>query len=512
MFETLRARLLASYVAILLVMLLLIGFVLFVFTATRPLPTDDLVNELTGTLLDVRLISLARIEAHLTGPGLGVAAQGGLGQDLEQRLSETLNAEAEARDTRILLLTNDGRIMFDTAATYRYGEHLTETKRTSLLPRARLRIPGTLFRGHFRDPDGTEWLFVAQSLRPLTEMRPESLLLMVTAPVPQKTFQEVVRLFGRTFFLPLTQAGIIGLGVAVGLSVLVSASVARPLQRISEAAQRIARGYYRQRVPIEGPKEVRTLARTFNYMADRVAATQQAQQDFLANVSHDLRTPLTSIQGFSQAIAEGVAADPESARRAAQIIHDEAGRMHRMVESLLDLARIEADKLAMRQHAVEPSAVLQVVGESLTVKAQEKGVHLALQVPPELPRIPGDGDRLAQVFTNLLDNAIKHTPEGGRVTLRADVDGRGLVVVVQDTGEGIPPEDLPRIFERFYQVDKSRESNRRSGMGLGLAITKQIVEAHDGTIQVASKLGEGTIFTVWLPFSAPDTATLAAER
>ncbi len=512
MFETLRARLLASYVVILLVMLLLIGFVLFVFTATRPLPTDDLVSELTGTLLDVRLISLAKAEMRMGEVGEGRFTSNDTARGLEERFSETLRAEAEARDTRILLLTNDGRILYDTAAIYHYGEHLIETERLPLLPPSRLRIPGTLFRGRFQDPEGTEWLSVAQPLRPLTEMRPDSVLLMVATPVPQKTFQEVTRLFGRTFFLPLAQAGIIGLGIALGLSVLVSASVARPLQRISEAAQRIARGYYRQRVPIEGPKEVRTLARTFNYMADRVAATQQAQQDFLANVSHDLRTPLTSIQGFSQAIAEGVAADPEAARRAAQIIHDEAGRLHRMVESLLDLARIEADKLTMRQHAVEPSAVLQVVGESLSVKAREKGVRLTLQVPPDLPRIPGDGDRLAQVFTNLIDNAIKHTSEGGQVALRADADGQGIVVVVQDTGEGIPPEDLPRIFERFYQVDKSRESNRRSGMGLGLAITKQIVEAHGGTIQVASKLGEGTIFTVWLPFSAPDTATLAAER
>ncbi len=512
MFETLRARLLASYVVILLTMLLLIGFVLFFFTATRPLPTDDLINELTGTLLDVRLISLARVETRLGEAAGGASAQNNIGREMEARLAETLRAEAEARGTRILLLTNDGRVIFDTTAAYGYGDHLTETERTPLLPPSRLRIPGTLFRGRFQNPDGGQWLSVAQPLRPLTEMRPDSLLLMVAAPVPQKTFQEVMRLFGRAFFLPLAQAGVIGLGIALGLSVLVSASVARPLQRISEAAQRIARGYYRQRVPIEGPKEVRTLARTFNYMADRVAATQQAQQDFLANVSHDLRTPLTSIQGFSQAIAEGVAADPEAARRAAQIIHDEAARLHRMVESLLDLARIEADRMTMRQHAVELGEILQVVGESLQVKAQEKGVHLALHVPPDLPRIPGDGDRLAQVFTNLLDNAVKHTPEGGNVTLYADADAYGIVVVVEDSGEGIPPQDLPRIFERFYQVDKSRESNRRSGMGLGLAITKQIVEAHGGTIQVASKLGEGTIFTVQLPFSAPDTATLAAER
>jgi signal transduction histidine kinase len=240
--------------------------------------------------------------------------------------------------------------------------------------------------------------------------------------------------------------------------------------------------------------------------------SQQAQRDFLANVSHDLRTPLTSIQGFSQAIVEGVTSDPESAQRAAQIIHDEAGRMNRMVESLLDLARIEAGQLDFKAHAVALSDLLQNVGDSLSVKARDKGLGLTLEIPPGLPRIAGDGDRLAQVFVNLLDNAVKHTPAGGQITLRAETDPNGVTIAVQDTGVGIPPDDLPRVFERFYQVDKSRKSDRRSGMGLGLAITKQIVEAHGGVIQVASALGKGTTFTVWLPLPRPDMTTVAGRR
>jgi signal transduction histidine kinase len=288
--------------------------------------------------------------------------------------------------------------------------------------------------------------------------------------------------------------------------------VARPLNRMSRAARRIAGGDYQQRVPVNGPREVRTLAASFNDMAGRVALSQQAQRDFLANVSHDLRTPLTSIQGFSQAIAEGVTSDPEAAQRAAQVIHDEAARMHRMVESLLDLARIEAGQLDFQAHAVALSDLLQGIGDSLSVRAREKGLLLELDVPPGLPRIAGDGDRLAQVFTNLLDNAIKHTPAGGQITLQAETTSNGVTVTVQDTGVGVPPDDLPRIFERFYQVDKSRQSDRRSGMGLGLAITKQIVEAHGGVIQVTSAPGQGTTFTVWLPLPAPDMTTVAGRR
>jgi signal transduction histidine kinase len=183
-----------------------------------------------------------------------------------------------------------------------------------------------------------------------------------------------------------------------------------------------------------------------------------------------------------------------------------------MVESLLDLARIEAGQLDFKAHAVALSDLLQNVGDSLSVKARDKGLGLTLEIPPGLPRIAGDGDRLAQVFVNLLDNAVKHTPAGGQITLRAETDPNGVTIAVQDTGVGIPPDDLPRVFERFYQVDKSRKSDRRSGMGLGLAITKQIVEAHGGVIQVASALGKGTTFTVWLPLPRPDMTTVAGRR
>jgi len=334
----------------------------------------------------------------------------------------------------------------------------------------------------------------------------EQMLLLVAEPVPHPSLREVFRLFGDDFFRPLARAGGLGLLIALGLAFMIARSVARPLQQMSRAAQGIAEGHFDQRVRVRGPQEVRALAASFNEMAARVSVTQQAQRDFLANVSHDLRTPLTSIQGFSQAIAEGVASDPQAAQRAALVIHDEAGRLHRMVESLLDMARIEAGQPDMLRQTVQLGDILRVVGESLSVKARDKGVELAVDVPPDLPRIAGDGDRLAQVFTNLLDNAFRHTPSGGSVTLSAAPDPGGeIVATVRDTGEGIPAGDLARIFERFYQVDKSRQG-RRSGTGLGLAIARQIVEAHGGTIEAASALGQGTTFTVRLPAADPHSA------
>jgi signal transduction histidine kinase len=292
---------------------------------------------------------------------------------------------------------------------------------------------------------------------------------------------------------------VIGLVIALALAVLISDSIARPLRTIGRAARRIADGDYQQRVPVGRPREVGDLALAFNQMAARVAASQQTQREFLANVSHDLRTPLTSIQGFSQAIAEGVTSDPGSAARAAQIIHDEAARLNRMVDSLLDLARIEAHQGAARREPLDLAELLRGTVERLEARLRERGLSLQLDLARDLPRVRGDGDRLAQVFTNLLDNALEHTPSGGTIRLGAQRAEEGVRVTVQDTGTGIPAADLPHIFDRFYQVDKSRQRGRRAGMGLGLAICRQIVEAHGGTITLASEEGRGTTATVWLP-------------
>ncbi|MEE8392272.1 MAG: HAMP domain-containing sensor histidine kinase [Anaerolineae bacterium] len=218
----------------------------------------------------------------------------------------------------------------------------------------------------------------------------------------------------------------------------------------------------------------------------------------LANVSHDLKTPLTSIQGFSQALLDGTASTPETTARAARVIHEEAERMRRMVDELLTLARFDAGQMVMARDPVELGPLLRGCVEKLTPQAQAAGVTLELDVPERLS-VTGDADRVAQVFGNMLDNSVAHTPAGGKVAVAARRvnEERTIEVTVTDAGEGISPESLPRIFERFYQVDKARKRSR--GAGLGLAITKEIVEAHGGTITAESVVGLGTKFTVRLP-------------
>jgi signal transduction histidine kinase len=268
-----------------------------------------------------------------------------------------------------------------------------------------------------------------------------------------------------------------------------------------------------QSVPPEGPREVQELARAFNEMNDRVNATQASQREFVANVSHELKTPITSIQGFAQAILDGTAESDASRQQAARIIYDEAGRMHRMVLDLLELARLDAGTLELQQAPVDLPALLRNIAERFTPQAQGAGVSLQVESPDMSPLI-GDGDRLAQVFANLVDNAIKNTPAGGQINLSACQIDDQVQVEVSDTGMGIPPEALPHIFERFYQADPARPGGKAHGSGLGLAIVQEIITAHGGTIGVRStqrpdqpSYQVGSVFTVRLPLHPPKRKT-----
>lgn len=231
---------------------------------------------------------------------------------------------------------------------------------------------------------------------------------------------------------------------------------------------------------------------------------EKLRADFIANVSHEIRTPLSMLQGYSEALLDDIASSPEERRDIARIIHDESVRMGRLVNDLLDLARMENGHFEIKQQVVNISDLIQRVHRKFLVYAKERDIRLS-SVLPDHPLIlkAADEDRLEQVLTNLLDNAMRHTPAGAAIELKADpaaIDGRRHIrVVVRDEGQGIPAEDLPYIFERFYKADKARKRGASSGTGLGLAIVKNIVEAHRGRISVESEVGRGTAFTLLLP-------------
>lgn len=355
-------------------------------------------------------------------------------------------------------------------------------------------IPASGFTGAVQDEDGRVWLGVALNARPgvVVFLQPRGL---------------PIALLRETLLMPLVQALVLGLLLGGLFTLLLSRWVLQPITQLRDASRAIAAGDLSQRVPVSGPEELRSLGESFNEMAAQVQQSHQAQRDFVANVSHELKTPLTSIQGFSQALLDGTAQDAPSAQRAAEVIHAESQRMERMVNELLDLARFDAGQPALQFSRVALEGVLQVVVDRLQARAAQAGVTLTYR-SVALPELEADGDRLVQVFANLVDNALKHTPSGGQVTVDAHPEAGGVTIVVRDTGEGIPAAALPRIFERFYQVDPSRRAG--SGAGIGLAVTREIVVAHGGRISAESVEGQGSTFTVWLPAQRKRTRSVNA--
>jgi two-component system phosphate regulon sensor histidine kinase PhoR len=224
------------------------------------------------------------------------------------------------------------------------------------------------------------------------------------------------------------------------------------------------------------------------------------KRDFVANVSHELRTPLAAIKGYSETLLDGGVDDEETSREFLGVIDRHATRMSRLIDDLLTLSRLESQQMAIVPTPVDLSELLNSTEKSFRKHAKDKGVTLSAKVPEDLPVVLGDHDRLEQVVVNLLDNAIKYTPEGGSVILRATSESGVIKVEVVDTGIGIPEADMPRIFERFYRVDKAR-SRDLGGTGLGLAIVKHIMQGHNGTLNVESSPGVGSTFSFTLKAS-----------
>ena len=487
----LRLRLLTSYLVLILVTLSVIALALIVLIGNRDAPPQTTYGRLAALTQGLNYIdAIADIAADPNR------------RFLQEQVHELLAVFARTRNVRTLhiLLTQDQtRVIYDSARQYAPGDliHLRADAYRSKQLATVLSRGSRQFFGGFEDPGGREWLYggvVFGQQRFFAERVDHNDLWLLAEPQPTVSLQETLAVFSNALAPPLLQAGIAGFVFAIILAALISRNFARPLQRVARAATAVARGDYSARAPVSGPPEAQSLAESFNQMTAEVLAANTAQRDFLSNVSHDLKTPLTSIQGYAQAIIDGAA---EDTGEAAQIIYEEAGRLNRMVVELTDLERLQAGRLSMASDRIDMAQLAEGAVQSLAVVAEKQQIHLESAIE-QAPTIIGDGDRLAQVLMNLISNALKYTPAGGVVGVAVERAGAGAVVSIRDSGMGIPREELSRVFERFYQVDKARGPRR--GTGLGLAIAREIVEAHGGRITVDSRgRGKGAEFRVWLP-------------
>jgi two-component system, OmpR family, sensor histidine kinase BaeS len=286
--------------------------------------------------------------------------------------------------------------------------------------------------------------------------------------------------------------------IALLLGVFLSRTLTRPLRELTRATQAVSEGDLSQQVPIRSNDELGELGKAFNKMSSELSRSVNARKQMTADIAHELRTPLSLILGHAEAVHDGVL--PPS-RDNFEIIREEATRLEHLVNDLRILSLADAGELSISPQTVEPGRLLQDVASAYQYQAQQKNISLELDIVSPLADIEVDPGRITQVLTNILDNALRHTPEGGKIVLSArDANvGDQIELVIQDSGPGLPAEDLERIFDRFYRTDASRQRENSGGSGLGLAIAKSIVQAHGGQLTAESEPGNGLKIIVSLP-------------
>jgi signal transduction histidine kinase len=298
-----------------------------------------------------------------------------------------------------------------------------------------------------------------------------------------------VRAESKSFWIAFAAAGGLGCLLAIAIAALLTRSIARPVLRVARASSRLARGHDPEPVPVDGSRELRDLATSFNTMAKELARARSAERSFLLSVSHELKTPLTAIRGYSEALDEGVLT-PE---RAVKVIRSEAARLERLIADLINLARLDQRRFDIHLEPVDLADIVRETASRHAAHARELGIALELRRRNGAAPALADRDRLLQAVSNLVENALRCTPPQGTVTLAA---AKGELSV-EDTGPGIAPDELPRAFERFFLY--RRYADRRPvGTGLGLAIVRELAQAMGGEVHVTSS-SDGTAFTIRLP-------------
>jgi len=344
------------------------------------------------------------------------------------------------------------------------------------------------FYGLFRDT-GEEWVTVSRPFSisgiPPFGLTAEGVILVHSKlPTMQNTKYSIPRIF--------VISGGIGSLVAFLLVFILTRRLVRPLTEMRLAARSIAAGDFSKRIAIRGEDEIAELSRSFNFMVDALENLENTRREFLSNISHELRTPMTTIKGFIDGILDGVI-PPENQNTYLSIVRDEVRRMEKLVNDILDLARLQAGDSKLNMTVFDINETVRRCVISLQQMFIRKNLEFTAEFETERLFVRADADAIQRVLLNLLHNAVKFTPEGGNIIVRTSSNHDTVQVEVEDNGPGIPKDELPHVFERFYKADKSRGLDK-TGVGLGLAIVRNIILSHHETIRAESEEGRGAKF------------------
>lgn len=471
MIRSLHGRLLASFLAVVLVMVVTTAsFAVWpILRAERTVQANQLEELATQIAIGV--------DAIYRRPGLRPL----LGDEFLHELSEQSG-------TRLLIIGPN-------------GETLADSAEETLAPNVRAALHSRLLRGEMKEskPRGTRELeasylgrigpyHVAVSPLPSTP----GARLVVLAPA-------LTSLFLRSLVPGLGLALLAGLATSALVTWFLARSIAEPITRLARVADAIAAGDLSQQAQGSGPDEVSRLVRSFNTMIGNLRRLIEGQRNLLQNVAHELRTPLTVIQGYAQAVYEGVLTEPSQRNEALRLIAEESERTARLLTQLLNLSRLETGQRRLEVQPVQIADLVQRILARHHLALQRRAIQLFVDVPNEIV-VTGDPELLEQAIENLVVNAIQHGRDGMELTVGARLTPgtpAAVELTVRDTGPGIPPESLPHVFERFYRSTSERNETR--GFGLGLALVREIVTLHSGTVDVESEPGQGTKFRLVLP-------------
>ena len=288
----------------------------------------------------------------------------------------------------------------------------------------------------------------------------------------------------------------VGVLLALGAGGLLARQLIRPIRTLTEATQTLADGQLGHQVPVTTRDEIGELTRAFNQMSHDLAHSEHLRQQMTADIAHDIRTPLTVIAGYTEGLSEGkTKGSPQTFR----VMHQQVKQLQHLLDDLRTLSLSAEGELSLNKRPTDPLALLERTAVSYLPQANAKNVTLTVSGNPDLPLLSVDVERMVQVLNNLVSNALRFTAAGDRIELEVSARNEQIQIQIRDSGEGIPAQDLPNIFERFYRADSARSRTEQDSSGLGLAIAKAIVEAHGGTISVASTVGVGTTFIISLP-------------